>query len=344
MSRKTRSRSHRPTERANGLDARFTSRAMAQFSRTVSQTFLAFSSTPHKTVAQAVDRFRAEHMFGLRANTLDWMDRYLAEIEHDIGRRQVDGEFRRVVLAWYEHRAPSAANKMAYLLSRLLKLAIRWGWRSTEHDLHGLCKVRAGRRERILTLPQRVDLLAYLRRPCASDRRRVALDCIRLILLTGCRPSEGYSLERAWVEEDETPDGEAYRFIRYPQTKTTKGPQIRMLCKDAAAFLDSLPNTGPYYFPKHKAYGSGHIGQGTVWNVFRSICDELGWSGLCPMSLRHSFCTVGAQLRLSPAFVARLVGNTAETQVRSYVHPQADDLVAAADSIGAALTARRQRR
>lgn len=339
------SRSQRPTERANGLAARHTSSAMARWHRTVTQQLLAFAPPTTKTVREAIERFRLEEMSDMRPSTRNWVDRYLRAIELEIGRRKVDGEFRAVVIHWRETFAPSAAEKMAYLLGRVLRMAVRRGMRTTEHDLEGLCSIRSRTREAILTLPQRVELFRYLRRPCASARRRIGLDCLHFLALSGWRPSEACMLERSWLGVDVTIDGDEFRFARLPRTKTTKGPQVRVICDDAAAFLDSLPDRGPYYFPHHYQTRTGPIGRASVWHAFRQIADELGWpKNLSPMVLRHTFSTVGAQLHLSPAFVAKLVGNTTETQQRSYQHPQSDDLVETAGSIGKAMLEGRKRR
>lgn len=332
MPRKTRQRTD---ARLTAGDARFTSEAMRRWSRVVSQQLLAYAPPTEHTIAQAVERFRAEEMYKLRPRTRDWMERQLLAIERECGRKSIDDEFRGIALRWHASLPASVAMQRCYLLARVMKLSCYWGWRSREHDLRGLCQIRTRTRTRILSLPQRVELFAECRKP-ATARRRVALDCIHLIHITGWRPSEAASLERGWVVRDEVTGA------WLPQTKTTDAPQFRVLAKEAIEFLDSLPNTGPHYFP-HRS-GKGHVNPKSVLGVFKEIAEAKGWpTDLVLMSCRHTFSTVGAQLSFSPSFVGALVGNSARSQAR-YVHPQPDDLREAADGINAALQQGRKRR
>lgn len=335
MSGRQRNRSHRPTERANGLDARHTSEAMKRFSRAVTQQMLAFSPTPQRTIAQAVERFLAEEMLHVKASTRRRMELYLHRIERAVGRRSVNSNFREVAIGWRSSEAPTAAAAMAELLNRLERCSLRWGWRSEEPDLHGLCSTKSRTRDRIFTLRQRVELLRYCSRP-ATARRRVCLDAIRFLVHSGWRASEACSIEWANVDRDES-------TIYLADTKT--GPQYRVIGPEALAVIEAQPRVGPWVFPHRK--GSGPLNYKSLSWEFSLARAELGLVGLCLHSLRHDFCSRAAQLHLSPKFVASLVGHSAEWQLSTYVHPSRDDLRETASRIDAAfvaVTAGRQRR
>lgn len=339
MSRGTSSTKQRRSQvvdkRPNPMEARFTSQAMARWSRTITQTLLNFAPPTARTMREAVERFRLEEMHSVRESTRTLYETALIAIEREIGRRGVDGEFRGALLRWRDTLPKAVADMRCYLAGRVLNLCVRWRWRLTPHDCQGLCQIKTRTRTRIVTLPQRVELLAEVRRPTTA-RRRVCLDVIHLLLLTGWRPNEACSVARAWREQDEDEEGNVFDYVRFPQTKTTNEPQVRVLAPDAAAFLDSLPDDGPWYFMHRN--GKTHVGLSSVENLFREIVAAKGWPrDLVPMSLRHTFATRGAQLKVNPAIVGALQGNTAKTQFLRYTHPQPADMHAAASEITSAL-------
>lgn len=314
-------------------DARLSSEAMKRWSRAVTQQLLNFAPPTTRTMREAVERFRLEEMHSVRESTRTLYETALIAIEREIGRRGVDGEFRGVALRWRDALPPSIAQMRCYLLGRLLRLCLRWRWRSMPHDLDGLCQIRTKTRTRILTLPQRVELLRELSQP-ATARRRVAMDCVHWILLTGWRAGEAASLRREYVEED---DG--CWVARLPHTKT--GPSTRVLGADAVRLLERLPRSG-WCFPHRN--GKTHVHIRTVHAMFREIALAKGWTDVCLHSMRHGWISVASQLHLSPAFIAAAVGHSGRYQLMRYSHPAPDDVQAVVDRTTEALVKGRKSR
>lgn len=334
MSRKRTQTARGVDTRANPMEARHTSQAMARWHMMVTQQFLALSPSEAHTIAQIEERFRVEDMAQVRPGTYAWMDRYLTAIVRDVGRKPVTSEFRGAALRWYANLEPTPANKQTYLLGRLLDKACALGWRLEQHDLKGLCELRVQKRDRVLTLPMRVELFRETSRP-ASARRRVALDCIRFLALTGWRVSEACGLRRDWIEHDEDEV-----VARLPVTKT--GPSVRVLGRDALELLASLPNEGPWYFPHRD--GKRGIGKASVTMAFGRIAKAKGWEGIVLHSLRHTMVTVGCQLRLPLTHIAAAIGQTGKYTVHQYDHPQREDVRDACDAVAKALIAGRKSR
>src|SRR5262249_3919393 len=85
--------------------------------------------------------------------------------------------------------APYRANRCLAVLSKMLSLSIKWGWRDT-NPAKGVERNSEDRRERYLT----ADELTRLEGALARDSDQQGANIIRLLLVTGSRSAEVRSM------------------------------------------------------------------------------------------------------------------------------------------------------
>ena len=92
-------------------------------------------------------------------------------------------------------RAPTHANRVIALLSKMMSLAIKWGWR-TDNPCIGIERNQEQKRKRYLSNDELVRLTAAL----VGHRDQQAANIVRLLLLTGARRGELLAAE--WSQID----------------------------------------------------------------------------------------------------------------------------------------------
>ncbi len=114
-----------------------------------------------------------------------------------LGNRKVEGVSRRDVESLHQSLkdAPYQANRVLALVSKMMNLAVRWGWRP-ENPVRGVERFQEHKRERWLSIEELRRLIDVLDR---HPNRRAA-NAIRLLLLTGAR--RGEVLAATWGEFD----------------------------------------------------------------------------------------------------------------------------------------------
>jgi integrase len=165
----------------------------------------------------------------------------------------------------------------------------------------------------------------------ACDDDGVAADCIRLIMLTGCRPGE--AMKAQWSEFDE-PSYWIRPSAHVKARKTLKLP----LSPPAIELIDRLRKKrgkSPHVFPG-KVPGQPMVVLYHCWNVVKRR------AGLEPgariYDLRHSFASVGAGGGLSLPVIGRLLGHAQSRTTQRYAHLSDDPLREAADQIASVIT------
>lgn len=297
---------------------------------TIQQTLLA-DAEPSHTLGEAIARFRGEHLLvsSNKPSTIAWREStlgVLARWEH----RPIAGRFRDVAAQLYqEARARGLKEATPSLqvntLARVLNLAKLWGWRQDEHDLRGLCRVRAGRRTGVV-VPEH---LAAIGRGLAElddrPRRHVAAECVRLVIMTGWRASEAAAV--MWQNVDAS-----HSTVHLPETKA--GPQTRAIAADALAVIVRQPRDSEWVFTRRR--GGGPIHRRQVLAALQDACEIGGVPRTVVHLLRHTFATVGAQLELPTSLVADALGHTVEQQ-QTYVHARVEDVRRVCDRVAGEL-------
>jgi integrase len=155
----------------------------------------------------------------------------------------------------------------------------------------------------------------------------VAADCVRLIMLTGARPSE--AMKASWEEFDAEPGYWIKPSAHTKQRRAHKLPLnppaielVKRLCKK---------RKGKWVFPGDKP--GQHLA--ALWHVWHFVREQTGLSEDARVyDLRHSFASVGAGGGLSLPVIGRLLGHTQSRTTERYAHLADDPLREATEKIG----------
>jgi integrase len=163
-----------------------------------------------------------------------------------------------------------------------------------------------------------------------------AADCVRLIMLTGCRPGE--AMQAQWSEFDKKPGYWTKPSAHTKQRKTHEVP----LNPPAIELIDRLraKRKGALVFPGDIA-GEPLKTLFHVWQHVKKQArlkkDDQGRDARA-YDLRHTFASVGAGGGLSLPIIGRLLGHTQARTTQRYAHLADDPLREATDKIGDAIT------
>jgi integrase len=158
-----------------------------------------------------------------------------------------------------------------------------------------------------------------------------AADCVRLIMLTGCRPAE--AMKANWEEFDKEPGYWIKPSAHVKQRKTHKLP----LSPAAIELIDRLreKRRGQWVFSGDKP--GEHLAQ--LWRVWDFVRRETGLGKDARLyDLRHTFASVGAGGGLSLPIIGRLLGHTQPRTTQRYAHLADDPLREAAEKITTVIT------
>jgi integrase len=250
-------------------------------------------------------------------------------------QRHVRGDLRNHILPAFGNRAvaelttdeiaalhlslrttPIAANRLIRVLSKMMSQAELWGLRPPHSNpCRGIRMYAQRKRERFLSATE-ITRLGEVIRCCEGERLidPLAAKAIRLILLTGCRPSEITNLRWKEVHLDEF-------FLRLEDSKT--GAKVVSLGNPACELLASLPRFDEYVFPSPRKAGSPYRELRRPWNQVRR---EAGLFDVQLKDLRHTHASVAAQCGLSLPVIGRLLGHNQVSTTQIYAH-WADDVL-----------------
>jgi integrase len=164
-----------------------------------------------------------------------------------------------------------------------------------------------------------------------NEYNGIAADCVRLIMLTGARPSE--AMKARWSEFDAEPGFWIKPSAHTKQRRTHKLP----LSPAAIELVERLlkGRRGEWVFPGDKQ-GERLAALWHVWHFVRKRA-ALG-QGSRLYDLRHTFASVGAGGGLSLPIIGRLLGHTQSRTTERYAHLSDDPLREAAKKITTIIT------
>jgi len=166
---------------------------------------------------------------------------------------------------------------------------------------------------------------------------QVTADCVRMIMLTGCRPGE--AMFAKWGEFAR----EAGLWIK-PSAHTKQKKEHRVHLSDAALELVDRLRHGPvgnatFLFPGETP-DAPIATLRHIWHFVRTRAKLPAGSRL--YDLRHTYASLGASHGLSLPIIGRLLGHTqARTTQRYAAHLADDPMRAAANKIGDLINTRR---
>lgn len=279
-----------------------------------------------RTVADLCDRFEEDHLPRLRPAT---QKQYKQAIHGSASRKGIRQHFKHRKVEDVTHSdveayhrlvsrsAPTMANRSLAVLSRMLGLAIRWGWR-IDNPARGTERNQETKRTRYLSQTEIKGLIGALHN--LSDQQ--AANVFRLMLLTGCR--KGEALAARWSQIDLA----AGVWVKPGSTTKQKTEHRVPLSAAAVALLDGIESTGEFVFP-------GQIeGQHRqeVKKQWENVCaaaglvDAAGEKTVRMHDLRHTYASVLASAGLSLPIIGALLGHSQPATTARYAHLMDDPL------------------
>jgi integrase len=292
------------------------------------------------TVQDLIDRYVEDHLptKALVGPRLTDEHKMLAEIGDKLGKHtkvvdihggDIAGMHRRIT----ESGRPVRANRILAIASKMFSLAVvplageTLPWRNAVqgNPCKGVPKNREEAKERFFSQSELTAISDALAR-----YRGGAADCVRLIMLTGCRPIE--AMKASWEEFDNEPGYWIKPSAHTKQRKVHKLP----LSPAAIELLDRLrkKRKGKWVFAGDVP-GQHLTVLSRVWNFVRK---ETGIANARIYDLRHSFASVGAGGGLSLAIIGKLLGHSQHRTTERYAHLSGDVLREAATKITTVIT------
>jgi integrase len=300
------------------------------------------------TVQDLIDRYIEDHLPKKSSDEVRVADekKMLAEIGKHLGKhtKVVDvhggdvGEMHRKIsesIGRGGKRRQVRANRILTVASKMFSLALvpRAGetlpWRNAVlgNPCKGIERNPEEGRERFFSQGELTAISDAL-----AKYDGVGADCVRLIMLTGARPSE--AMKAQWEEFDKEPGYWIKPSAHVKQRKTHKLP----LSPAAIELVDRLHKKckGKWVFPGDKP--GGHLA--ALWHVWHFVRKEAGLGkDARAYDLRHTFASVGAGGGLSLPIIGRLLGHTQLRTTQRYAHLADDPLREAAEKITTVITA-----
>jgi integrase len=229
------------------------------------------------------------------------------------------------------------ANRILAVCSKMFSLSLMskpgenspWRNAAQGNPCQGIERNHEEGRERYYS-KQEIDRIA----DALSTYLGVAADCVRLIMLTGCRPAE--AMNATWAQFDSEPGYWIKPSAHTKQRKVHKLP----LSPPSLELIERLreKRKGRWVFP-------GDIADEplkTIAHVWRHVRkqaqlapDEQGRNAR-PYDLRHTFASVGA-VSFNLPIIGKLLGHTQARTTQRYAHLADDPVREAAEKITAVI-------
>jgi integrase len=291
------------------------------------------------TVQDLIDRYIADHLpkKSVVGPRLRDEKRMLAEIGARLGKhiKMADihgGDIANMHRRITESGRPVRANRILAIASKMFSLSLvpmagetlPWRNASLGNPCKGIERNHEEAKERFFSQSELTAISDALAR-----YRGGAADCVRLIMLTGCRPIE--AMKATWEEFDKEPGYWIKPTAHTKQRKVHKLP----LSPAAIELIDRLRKRrrGKWVFAGDKP-GAHLTVLSRVWEFVRK---ETGLKDARIYDLRHSYASVGAGGGLSLLVIGKLLGHTQPRTTTRYAHLSDDPLKEAANKIGNAI-------
>jgi integrase len=292
------------------------------------------------TIQDLIDRYIADHLpkKSLAGPRLRDEHKMLAEIGDKLGKHTKVSDIHGGDIADMHRRItesgrPVRANRILAIASKAFALALvpkagettPWRHAALGNPCRGIERNREEAKERFFSQPELTAISDALAR-----YRGGAADCVRLIMLTGCRPIE--AMKSAWEEFDKEP---GYWIKPSAHTKQRKAHKLP-LSPAAIELIERLRKTrkGKWVFPGDVP-GAHLTVLSRVWEFVRK---ETGIGDARLYDLRHSFASVGAGGGLSLHVIGKLLGHSQHRTTERYAHLADDPLREAAEKIITVIT------
>lgn len=242
-----------------------------------------------------------------------------------------------------EARGPIRANRILSLASKMFSLSLRplpgenLPWRNAVmgNPCKGVAKNPESGRERFYSAAELATIGDVLsdygdeaRGPGVASAKAAA-DCVRLIMLTGCRPTEARLA--TWEQFDAEPGFWIKPSAHTKQRKVHKLP-LNPPTLELIGRLRKERRKGAKWIFAGQRPGEPLKQLHSVWSYIRDKA-KLGPDSRL-YDLRHSFASIGAGRNLGLPVIGRLLGHTQARTTQRYAHLADDPLREATKKIG----------
>jgi integrase len=259
-----------------------------------------------------------------------------------------DGDIKALHKAITKAGHPVLANRVLATASAMFSLALKTRagedrpWRNAElgNPCKGVERNSEEGRERFFSETEVAAISDALNEysaqernhPIASQSAVAAANCIRFIMLTGCRPAE--AMKATWKQVDEQPGF----WIKPSATVKARKEHRLALSPPAIELLDRLRGTRrkgvDWIFPGQVE--GDHLKQlRSCWDFVRERVSSVANDRI--YDLRHSFASFGAAGGLSLQIIGKLLGHTQARTTQRYAHLADEAMQAAAAKVGGAI-------
>ena len=279
-----------------------------------------YQDRPVTTLADLFDEYLAKHartrkkVSSVSGDELLWRKHLKPRLGSrsvtDLNHRDLD-----TVMAQMSDRK-GAANRSIALLSKMMSLAVAWGYRE-DNPCKRVVRYPENQIERFL----RFDEVARLRAALEADRDRSGATAITLLLLTGAR--RGEVLLATWDQFELGPEAPLWIIPRSVLKAATRTRQnLRRPLSDEAAILlrewrDMSPPGSQWLFPGVKDHTKPRPDLKKIW-------DRVTKEALLPSvrlhDLRHSFASTAINAGVSIYLVGRALGHANVRTTERYAH------------------------
>ena len=289
------------------------------------------------TVADLAERYKAEHLPRKAKSSQgnDWA-MIVNEILPALGARKVAGIHYGDIAAMHERITasgrPVRANRVLAVASTMFTLALKpmagedmaWRDQAQGNPCKGVERNAEQGRERFFSSIEIAALTDAL-----AEHDTPAADCLRLIMLTGCRPGE--AMLARWSEFDAEPGYWVKPSAHTKQRRIHRAPLSPAAVEMIAELRRERTGDTEFVFP-------GRFPGQPVRDLHRcwaTVAGRAGLEGGRIYDLRHSFASIGAGGGLSLQIIGKLLGHTIARTTERYPHLADDPLREAAAKIGA---------
>ena len=292
------------------------------------------------TVADLWERYETEHLPRKRPGS-QRNDRAMAatDILPRLGKMKVaEVRFRDIdrLHRLVSERAPSTANRVAALLSKMFSLAIKWEWR-TNNPAKGIERNPEQKRERFLSLDEINSLShafeVYVEHSDHPHDTERSVNALRLLILTGARKSE--VLAACWEQFDFKTGVWTKPSAHTKQNKEHRAPLSAPALELLKEIYGKQDPPSQWVFPSAESK-TGHIVE--IKKAWARLCELAELEYVRIHDLRHSFASILVSSGASLPMIGQLLGHTQAQTTARYTHLYDDPLRAATERVGAVVT------
>jgi integrase len=291
------------------------------------------------TIQDLMDRYIADHLPKRRLTPPRLRDekRMLEMIAEKLGRHTKvtdihGGDIADMHRKHSESNGPVRANRILAVCSKMFSLSLvplageNLPWRNAAlgNPCKGIEKNHEEGRERFFSQAE----LTAISDALEKYQNPVAADCVRLMMLTGCRPSE--AAKATWAEFD----AELGYWVK-PSAHTKQRRVHRLpLSPPALELIERLRKNrkSNWVFPSDRTVD--HLVTPSLWHIWQFVRKQADLGRDARLyDLRHSFASVGAGGGLSLHIIGKLLGHSQARTTQRYAHLGDDPLREAAERI-----------